>query len=193
MVRDPSLRELVEFIELGFRIAFGHVFHFDPVDQGLLDPLSGEVGMEFLDALYGLLKVEPLCTRPDHFAFPGVELDILQQRPNDIAYFHVLPAFGGVHPVGELVDERVVCEDAVLRIFLALPAHAVLERIWANAARFVLARSRAFRSIQGAVRVPEYPWLPILSNVARRRAATPSPQVASAVASSCADHEHFHG
>jgi hypothetical protein len=135
---------------LGFGIVFGCVAHIDPVDQGLLDPLSGEVGTEFLDALYGLLKVEPLCAKPDHFALPGVELDILQQRPNDIAYFHVLPAFGGVHPLEELVDERVVREDAVLLMFLPLPAHAVLKRIWANAARFVLARSRTFRSIHGA-------------------------------------------
>ena len=75
MISDPALCEPVEFIELGFRIAFGRVFHFDPVDQGHLYRFSGEVWMELLDSLDGLRQVEAFCVRPDHFALSGIEMD----------------------------------------------------------------------------------------------------------------------
>jgi hypothetical protein len=43
-----------------------------------------------------------------------------------------------------------------MRLFPALLAHAVLEQVWAVAARFVLARRRVLRDIDRAVKAPEY-------------------------------------
>jgi hypothetical protein len=67
-----------------------------------------------------------------------------------------LLALGRVHPIKESIEERVVREDTVLRLFPALLAHAVLEQVWAVAARFVLARRRVLRDIDRAVKAPEY-------------------------------------
>src|SRR5580704_11018015 len=48
-----------------------------------------------------------------------------------------------VHPLKESIEERVIREDTVLRLFRALLAHEVLKQVWAVAARFVLAGARA--------------------------------------------------
>ena len=72
-----------------------------------------------------------------------------------------LLALGRVHPLKESIKERVVREDAVLRLFPALLAHDVLNQVWAIKARFVLARRRVLRNIHRAVKAPEYSSAPI--------------------------------
>ena len=70
-------------------------------------------------------------------------------------------ALGRVYPLKESIKERVVREDAVLRLFPALLAHDVLNQVWAIKARFVLARRRVLRNIHRAVKAPEYSSAPI--------------------------------
>src|SRR5271163_458544 len=102
----------------------------------------GEVRVLFLDALNGLLQIEPFCVWPDQFALLGVELRVLQQVPEDVADLDGFLAIWRVHPLEEPIEERVIREDTVLRLFPALLAHEVLKQVWAVAARFVLARRR---------------------------------------------------
>jgi hypothetical protein len=78
MIGNPALGELVEFVELLRGIVFGFVAHVNPVDHKLLDLVAGKVAVQFLDALNRLLDIEPFCVRSDHFAFPGVEMHVLQ-------------------------------------------------------------------------------------------------------------------
>ena len=54
----------------------------------------------------------------------------------------------------ESIEERVIREDAALRLFPALLAHDVLNQVWAIKARFVVARSRVARDIRVAVKAP---------------------------------------
>ena len=104
--------------------------------------------MQFLDALDGLIEIEPLlsrrtfCVRPDQLALFGVELHVLQQIPEDIVYLYGLLALRRTHPVKESVDKEVVPEDTVWWWFATLLAHEVVKQVWAVTARFVLARCR---------------------------------------------------
>src|ERR1700732_1294123 len=66
-----------------------------------------------------------------------------------------------VHPLEESIEERVVREDTVRRLFPALLAHEVLKQVWAVAARFVLARRHMVRDIHRAVETPECSSPPI--------------------------------
>src|SRR6202142_4251196 len=66
-----------------------------------------------------------------------------------------------VHPLKESIEERVIREDTVLRLFPALLAHEVLKQVCPIAARFVLARRRVIRDIHCAVKTPEYSSPPI--------------------------------
>jgi hypothetical protein len=147
MVGDPSFCEAVELVELRLGIVF-RIVAVDPVKQELLDLVAGKVRVFCLDALNGLLQIEPFCVWPDQFALLGVELRVLQQVPEDVADRDGFLALWRVHPLEEPIEDRVVREDAVLRLFPALLAHEVLEQVWAVAARFVLARRR---------RAPGYP------------------------------------
>jgi hypothetical protein len=122
----------------------------------LLDLVAGKVRVLFLDALNGLLKIEPFCVWPDQFALLGVELHVRQQIPENIVYLYALLALGRAHPLKESVDEGIIREDTVLRLFPALLAHEVLKQVWAVGARFVLARRRVVRDIHHAVKAPEY-------------------------------------
>ena len=140
--------------------------------------------MQFLDALDGLIEIEPLlsrrtfCVRPDQLALFGVELHVLQQIPEDIVYLYGLLALRRTHPVKESVDKEVVPEDTVWWWFATLLAHEVVKQVWAVMARFVLARCRVLPDIHGAGKAPEYPWPPI-----------PATQRVS----SYPDHEPYHG
>src|SRR5580692_8299307 len=84
MVGDPSLCEAVKLIELRLGIVFRIVAHINPVKHELLDLVAGKVRVQFLDALNGLLKIEPFCVTPDQLASLGVELHVLQQIPEHI-------------------------------------------------------------------------------------------------------------
>src|SRR5437870_4570717 len=133
----------VEFVELSRGVVFGFVAHVNPVDHKLLDLAARKVAISFLDALNRLFDIEPFCVGPNHFAFPGVEMHVLQQFREGIVYFPVFLTFRRVHPLEESFDEGVVREDAFLFwMFLAWLAHAVLDRVRANETRFVLTRSR---------------------------------------------------
>ena len=55
----------------------------------------------FLDTLNGLLEIDRLCVWPDQCSLLGVELHVLQQVPEDIAYRYALLALGQVHPIEE--------------------------------------------------------------------------------------------
>jgi hypothetical protein len=101
-----------------------------------------------------------------------VELHVLHQIPEDIADLDGLLALGRVHPLKESIKERVVREDAVLRLFPALLAHDVLNQVWAIKARFVLAQPRVVRDIRVAVKAPEYAQ-PSIFTVFRHYAGTP--------------------
>jgi hypothetical protein len=127
MVGDPSLCEAVKLVEFRLGIVFRIVAHINPVKHELLDLVAGKVRVQFLDALNGLLKIEPFCVRPDQLALLGVELHVLQQIPEDIAYLDALLALTRTHPLKEVVDEGVIREDAVLRWFPALLAHEELK------------------------------------------------------------------
>jgi hypothetical protein len=146
MVGDPSLCEAVKLVELRLGIVFRIVAHINPVKYELFDLVVGKVQVQFMDALNGLLKIEPFCVRPDQLALLGVELHVLQQIPEDIVYLYALLALTRTHPLKESVDEGVIREDAVLRLFPALLAHEVLKQVWAVAARFVAARTPGYRS-----------------------------------------------
>ena len=61
MVGNPSLGELVEFVELGRGVALRCVAHVDPVDNKPLDLVTGEVTAQFLNAPDELFDVEPFC------------------------------------------------------------------------------------------------------------------------------------
>jgi hypothetical protein len=178
MVGDPLLREAVKFVELRLGIVFWIVAHINPVKEELLDLVAGKVRVSFQDALNGLLKIEPFCVWPDQFALLGVELRLLQQVPEDVADLDGFLALWRVHPLKESIEERVIREDTVLRLFPALLAHEVLKQVWAVAARFVLARRRVLRDIHCAVKTPEYSSPPI-----------PAMQLVS----SYPDHEPNHG
>jgi hypothetical protein len=156
MVGDPSLCEAVKLVKLRLGIIFRIVAHINPVKYELLDLVVGKVRVQFMDALNGLLKIEPFCVRPDQLALLGVELHVLQQIPEDIVYLYALLALTRTHPLKETVDEGVIREDAVLRLFPALLAHEVLKQVWAVAARFVVALWRVLRDIHRAVKAPEY-------------------------------------
>src|SRR6266699_6978099 len=95
MVCNPPLRESVKLVELGLGVVFRCVAHLDPVDQKLLDLVTGEVRILFMDALNGLLKIEPVRIRPDELALLGVELHVLQQILECIAYLGPQPSRGG--------------------------------------------------------------------------------------------------
>jgi hypothetical protein len=138
MVGDPSLCEAVKLVELRLGIVFRIVAHINPVKYELLDLVVGKARVQFMDALNGLLKIEPFCVRPDQLALLGVELHVLQQIPEDIVYLYALLALTRTYPLKESVDEGVIREDAVLRLFPALLAHEVLKQVWAVAARFVV-------------------------------------------------------
>ncbi len=99
MVGDPSLCEAVKLIELRLGIVFRIVAHINPVKHELLDLVAGKVRVQFLDALNRLLKIEPFCVRPDQLALLGVELHVLQQIPEHIAYLYALLALTRTHPV----------------------------------------------------------------------------------------------
>src|ERR1700681_379908 len=101
MVGDPSLCEGVKLVELRLGV----------------------------DALNGLLKIEPFCVWPDQFALLGVELRLLQQVPEDVADLDGFLALWRVHPLKESIEERVIREDTVLRLFPALLAHEVLKQV----------------------------------------------------------------
>ena len=86
MVGNPSLRESVKLVLLCLGVIFWCVAHVNPVDQKLLDLVAGEVRILFMDALNGLLKIEPVGIRPDELALLGVELHVLQQIIEGVAY-----------------------------------------------------------------------------------------------------------
>src|SRR6202049_2366010 len=94
MVGDPLLREAVKFVDLRLGIVFWILAHINPVKKELLDLVAGKVRVLFLDALNGLLKIEPFCVWPDQFALLGVELDVRQQIPENIVYLYALLALG---------------------------------------------------------------------------------------------------
>jgi hypothetical protein len=119
MVGDPSLCEAVKLIELRLGIVFRIVAHINPVKHELLDLVAGNVRVQFLDALNRLLKIEPFCVRPDQLALLGVELHVLQQIPEDIAYLYALLALTRTHPLKESVDES--CLRAGYRIDARIP------------------------------------------------------------------------
>ena len=56
VVGNPPLRESVKLVELCLRVVFRGVADVNPVDQKLLDLVTGEVRILFMDALNGLLK-----------------------------------------------------------------------------------------------------------------------------------------
>src|ERR1700680_1216914 len=87
MVGNPSLRESVKLVLLCLGVIFWCVAHVNPVDQKLLDLVAGEVRILFMDALNRLLKIEPVRIRPDELALLGVELHVLQQIIEPVAYF----------------------------------------------------------------------------------------------------------
>ena len=64
---------------------------------------------------------------------------------------HCWPS-GESDPLKKSIKERVIREDAALRLFPALLAHDVLNQVWAIKARFVLAQSRVARDIRVASR-----------------------------------------
>ncbi len=66
---------------------------------------------------------------PDQFALLGVELRVLQQVPEDVADLDGFLALWRVHPLKESIEERVIREDTVLRLFPALLAHEVLKQV----------------------------------------------------------------
>ena len=90
--------------------------------------------MQFLDALDGLIEIEPLfsrrtfCVRPDQLALFSVELHVLQQIPEHIVYLHALLALTRTHPLKKSVAKRVVAEDTVWWLFATLLAHEVVDR-----------------------------------------------------------------
>ena len=123
MVGDPPFCEAVELVELRLGVVFRVVAHVDPVEQELLDLVAGKVRVLFLDTLNGLLEIDRLCVWPDQCSLLGVELHVLQQVPEDIAYRYALLALGRVSSNREFIEERVIREDTVLRMLLALLAH----------------------------------------------------------------------
>ena len=64
-------------VELRLGIVFRIVAHINPVKHELLDLVAGKVRVQFLDALNGLLKIEPFSVRQDQLALLGVELRVL--------------------------------------------------------------------------------------------------------------------
>ena len=83
---------IMKLIELRLGIVFRIVAHINPVKHELLDLVAGNVRVQFLDALNGLLKIEPFCVRPDQLALLGVELHVLQQIPEHIVHLYALLA-----------------------------------------------------------------------------------------------------
>jgi hypothetical protein len=110
MVGDPSLCEAVKLVELRLGIVLRIVAHINPVKYELLDLVMGKARVQFMDALNGLLKIEPFCVKPDQLALLGVELHVLQQIPEDIVYLYALLALTRTHPLKESVDEGVIRE-----------------------------------------------------------------------------------
>src|SRR5260370_5446027 len=68
----------------------------NPVDQKLLDLVTGEVRILFLDSLNGLFEIKSFCIRPDKFALPGVELHVVQQIPEGVGYLCELLILGRI-------------------------------------------------------------------------------------------------
>ena len=86
VVGNPPLRESVKLVELCLRVVFRGVADVNPVDQKLLDLVTGEVRILFMDALNGLLKIEPVRVRPDELTLLGIDLHVLQHILDGIAY-----------------------------------------------------------------------------------------------------------
>src|SRR5271167_612536 len=86
IVGNPPLSKPVELVELCLGVVSRCVAHLNPVDQKLLDLVTGEVRILFMDALNGLLKIEPVRIRPDELALLGVEPHVLQQILEGVAY-----------------------------------------------------------------------------------------------------------
>src|ERR1700693_2385648 len=85
IVGHPPLGESVKLVELCLGVGFRCVAHVDPVDQKLLDLVTGQVRILFMDALNGSLKIEPVRIRPDELALLGVDLHVLEQIIEDVA------------------------------------------------------------------------------------------------------------
>ena len=102
---------------------FRSVAHINPVDQKLLDLVTGKVRILFLDALNGLFEIKSFCIRPDKFALPGVELHVLQQIPKGVGYLYELLILGRIPQREELFEEGIIRENTDFRKLLALLAH----------------------------------------------------------------------
>src|SRR6266581_2780343 len=74
----------------------------------------------------------------------------------DVADLDGLPALGRVHPLKESIKERVVREDAVLRLFPARLAHDVLNKSGPSRPVLCWRKPRVVRDIRVAVKAPEY-------------------------------------
>src|ERR1700674_4373785 len=126
MVGNPSLRESVKLVLLCLGVIFWCVAHVNPVDQKLLDLVAGEVRILFMDALNGLLKIEPVGIRPDELASSCTSFS----RSSRVSHISVHSS-----PSGESVQsdnssiKGLFTNNIIFRMFLTPLAHEVSPHI----------------------------------------------------------------